>query len=122
VDCREGHGECVEQLVYEAVKAGANCRMRVLLLARAEPDWWRNVTDIAAAGTVDPEPLTLGSLPASLASAGAGEAAVTGELWEAAVEAFADRAAAANLLPAAPDPAAAPTAQPPGGLGARLDL
>src|SRR5262249_34007536 len=53
---------------------------------------------------------------------GAGEAAVTGELWEAAVEAFADRAAAANLLPAAPDTVAAFTAQPPGRFDTTLDL
>ena len=116
VDYPDGHQEFVQQLVYEAIEAAAGARLRVLLLARAEPDWWRNIADIAPAGTVDPEPLSLASLPVALAAARApapavtralapavarsgDEPAVTGELWASAVAAFAGRAAATGLLP-----------------------
>jgi hypothetical protein len=69
VDYPEGHQEFVQELVYEAIQAAGGShrtRIRVLLLARAKPDWWRNISDVAQSGTVERDPLTLASLPSSL--------------------------------------------------------
>src|SRR5262249_56917202 len=74
VDYAEGDPELVSALLREAVSltwprsAARAVPVRILLLARDEPDWWRNVTDLAEPGWVAPRPLRLRPLPPALAT------------------------------------------------------
>jgi hypothetical protein len=127
VDHAEGGPEFVSALLREAVAvdgprpAGRAVPVRILLLARDEPDWWRNLADLAEPGRVEPRPLALRSLPEALAVGRRGAAEATRTLWTDAVEAFTARAVRDRLLAEMPPPGQL-TASPPAGFATTLDL
>ncbi|WP_436501330.1 hypothetical protein [Actinokineospora sp. HUAS TT18] len=74
VDYADGH----PGFVAELLRAAGAGRVRVLLLSRTEPYWWRDIVDGGPAGLVDPRPTRLGPLSHS-------------SLWTDAVRTFAGR-------------------------------
>jgi hypothetical protein len=101
--------------------AGRAVPVRILLLARDEPDWWRDLADLAEPGWVEPQPLALRPLPEALAVGRRGVAEVTRTLWTDAIEAFTARAVQDHLLAEMPPPGQL-TASPPAAFATTLDL
>jgi hypothetical protein len=117
VDYAENQADTLADLLAQVVTpvsgdAEVAGRVRVLLLARHDRDWWpRLARDHPDRDWVDPESVRLGGLAGELPADGV-EA-----VWAGAVGAFAAQARRAGVLPAAADPAE--TARDILGAGAR---
>jgi hypothetical protein len=97
VDYAEDQAEALSDLLAQVVAPAAGQvmtdRVRVLLLARHDRDWWQELArDHPDHGWVEPTPLRLGSLSGEL------QPGAEVEVWSGAVAAFAARAGAAGLL------------------------
>jgi tetratricopeptide (TPR) repeat protein len=124
VDYAENQAEALSDLLAQIVAPvtgrALTDRVRVLLLARHDRDWWPQLSrDHPDHSWVDVTPVRIGSLGGELsAEAGA-------DVWAGAVAAFAARAAAAGLLRSTTAHAAAAVlaAHPgPGTVSTTLDL
>ena len=97
VDYAENQAEALSDLLAQVVAPTTGEvlteRVRVLLLARHDRDWWQDLSrEHPEHAWVDPTPLRLGSLSGELAPG------ADVEVWSGAVAAFAARAGAAGLL------------------------
>jgi hypothetical protein len=92
VDYAENSGQLVAELLDVIADASAEDRVRVLLLARTDAGWFRDLTDDHPLHDwIDPQPVPLGALSADW------DMSQAGRVWTEAVSRFADQAAADGM-------------------------